>query len=362
LKPKLHFPTAILPIALFVVVCLSLFPSPSYSQWLPSWFSNGTFWDWSDYRFTAKYRFFAPRLVSGTFTRNVNGQSQEFDLLAAPSAPNSTQHGYNFDAQPPPIQSGVFQLQVDRLGLRLAVEENYVFQGVIGSVVFGASGAINATTAPTAGTTDDYIRGSKLSLSSTRLGFSLDLLRNPFMRAGIDFDYSISPVTFLDRKYATATVQAGTNTTEQDKYTHHGTPPYYFLKYQDLPITALGGAQSYGSGNPLTIGLHMYAIPGRIREIPITVQAKIDFPMPFMTSVFNVPYPANIFQWEASVGVRPSVWDASAFGLSTFSAGIEAGFKSVNLNASFPEWHYQTPSASVKAQWQGAFFQVGMYY
>jgi hypothetical protein len=301
--------------------------------------------------------------VSGTFTRN----GAEYDLLAAPlnNGTNSTQGGYNFDAQPPPIQSGVFQLQVDRLGLRLAVEENYVFQGVIGSVVFAGEQVPpnNIGMRPTNNYSEtapnDYIRGSKLNVSSTRLGLSLDLVRNPFLRAGIDFDYSVSPVTFNDSKQG---------------YIVDTAPAYYdpnFLQpgqFSGIPVYALTGNQFYGSANPITIGLHMYAIPGRIREIPITAQAKIEFPMPFMTSVFSVPNPANIFQWEVLVGARPAVWDASLLGLSTFSVGIEAGFKYVDLNATFlgskgtSNNMGPSPSASLKARWQGAFFQIGMYY
>ncbi len=137
MKPKLHLPTAILPIALFVVVCLSLFPSPSYSQSLASWFSNGTFWDWSDYRFKFEYRLFAPRLVSGYIKRpdSQRNQLKEFDLLAAPSNPatNSTERGIWIQLSIlRRSRSAVFQLYVDRLALRLVVDEDLIFRGTLG--------------------------------------------------------------------------------------------------------------------------------------------------------------------------------------------------------------------------------------
>ena len=121
MKPKLHLPAAVLPFALFVVVCLTLSATPSHSQDLSSWFSSGTWWDWSDYRATMRYRYFVPRLVSGYLKRPSGGQLKEFDLLSSDL--------HNFDPQPEPFNSFMFQLQVDRLGLRLTVDEDLIFRG-----------------------------------------------------------------------------------------------------------------------------------------------------------------------------------------------------------------------------------------
>ncbi len=126
MKPKINLTTAVLPFALFVMVCLCISPSTSHSQDLSSWFSSGTWWDWSDYRFKIEYRYFVPRLVSGTVSRD----GQDYDLLASATGTNGISGGYNFDTQPTPINSALFQLQVDRLGLRLRVDEDLIFRGI----------------------------------------------------------------------------------------------------------------------------------------------------------------------------------------------------------------------------------------
>ncbi len=350
MKPKLNLPTAVLPFALFVVVCFSLFPSPSYSQSLASWFSNGTFWDWSDYRFKFEYRLFAPRLVSGYIQRpdyaNQNSQLKEFDLLASPSDPNSRGGGYGFNQYPQALRSAVFQLYVDRLALRLVVDEDVIFRGTLGNTVFD-----DIQTPSGQGTTNDFFRVSELDLSSTRLGMGLDLVRNPYLRAGIDFDFYINQVTFRDMKDAVNSVH------NPNAPANNGTWQSYYLQ----------NMRYYQSDNgPCTIGLHVFAIPGRIREIPIIAQAKINVSTPFWKQIWGIQNLAQIFEWEVMAGARPAVWDASFIGLSTFSFGIEAGFKSVTLNSdmsgsmaagsSFPG------SATVHAVWQGPFFQVGFYY
>ncbi|MGO8821098.1 MAG: hypothetical protein ACLQO6_07735 [Desulfomonilaceae bacterium] len=359
MKPKLNLPTAVLPIALFVVVCFSLFPSPSYSQSLASWFSNGTFWDWSDYRFKFEYRLFAPRLVSGYIKRpdyaNQNSQLKEFDLLASPSGDGdqSRSGGYGFNQYPQAFRSAAFQLYVDRLAFRLVVDEDVIFRGTLGNQAFVGQSFTGFSTASPTGTPANFFRVSELDLSSTRLGMSLDLVRNPYLRAGIDFDFYINQVTFRDMKDAVT--------------------PFLSLSTGAIPGSTDGNSYSlynmryYKSDNgPCTIGLHVFAIPGRIREIPIIAQAKINVSTPFWKEIWGIQNLAQIFEWEVMAGARPAIWDASAFGLTTFSFGIEAGFKSVTLNSdmsgsmaagsSFPG------PATVHAVWQGPFFQAGFYY
>ena len=297
MKPKLNFTAAVLPFALFVMVCLCCAPSTSHSQDLSSWFSSGTWWDWSDYRFKIEYRYFVPRLVSGSVSQN----GTDYDLLASAGADGSS-GGYNFDPQPTPFNSALLQLQVDRLGLRLRVDEDIIFRGIHNKSVDSNSRKM-----------------SELDLSSTRLGLDLDLVRYPFLRCGVDFDYNVNPLTFMDDK-------------------------------PDI------NTRFYKSASPATLGLHVFAIPARIREVPIIVNAKIGFPFPYWKQITSAQFEVRMLEWEVMAGARPSVWDFSAFGHSTFSVGIEAGFRSVAIDADLSK------SASLKAQWQGPFFQFGIYY
>jgi hypothetical protein len=359
LKAKLNLPTAVLPFALFVVVCFSLFPSPSYSQSLASWFSNGTFWDWSDYRFKFEYRLFAPRLVSGYIKRpdyaNQNSELKEFDLLGSADSTNNGQGGgYGFNQYPQAFRSAVFQLYVDRLALRLVVDEDVIFRGTLGNTVFA-----DYPTPADPSYSRNFFRVSELDLSSTRLGMGLDLVRNPYLRAGIDFDFYINQVTFREMKDAVTAVQTIGAGPSGGTTPLNGTWQSYHLQ----------NMRYYQSDNgPCTIGLHVFAIPGRIREIPIIAQAKINVSTPFWKQIWGIQNQAQIFEWEVMAGARPAVWDASFIGLSTFSFGIEAGFKSVTLNSDMSGSIADTTggnfssSATVHAVWQGPFFQAGFYY
>ena len=282
------------------MVCLCCAPSTSHSQDLSSWFSSGTWWDWSDYRFKIEYRYFVPRLVSGSVSQN----GTDYDLLASAGA-DASSGGYNFDPQPTPFNSALLQLQVDRLGLRLRVDEDIIFRG-IHNKSFDSNGI-------------ESRKMSELDLSSTRLGLDLDLVRYPFLRCGVDFDYNVNPLTFMDDK-------------------------------PDI------NTRFYKSASPATLGLHVFAIPARIREVPIIVNAKIGVPFPYWKQITSAEFEVRMLEWEVMAGARPSVWDFSAFGHSTFSVGIEAGFRSVAIDADLSK------SASLKAQWQGPFFQFGIYY
>ena len=303
MKPKLNFTAAVLPFALFVMVCLCCAPSTSHSQDLSSWFSSGTWWDWSDYRFKIEYRYFVPRLVSGSVSQN----GTDYDLLASAGA-DASSGGYNFDPQPTPFNSALLQLQVDRLGLRLRVDEDIIFRGIHNKSVDSNSRKM-----------------SELDLSSTRLGLDLDLVRYPFLRCGVDFDYNVNPLTFMDDK-------------------------------PDI------NTRFYKSASPATLGLHVFAIPARIREVPIIVNAKIGFPFPYWKQITSAQFEVRMLEWEVMAGARPSVWDFSAFGHSTFSVGIEAGFRSVAIDADVRSNDADEKPANIKAQWQGPFFQFGIYY
>ncbi len=228
------------------------------------------------------------------------------------------------------------------------MDEDLIFRGTLGNTVFADN--------PSSPSGTNFFRVSELDLSSTRLGMGLDLVRNPYLRAGIDFDFYINQVTFRDMKDAVTTLQSLPNSVYPNASVSYG---LYDMRY-------------YQSDNgPCTIGLHVFAVPGRIREVPIIAQAKINVPMPFWKQIWGFQNEARILEWEVMVGARPAIWDASSIGLTTFSFGIEAGFKSVTLNTdmsgSSGEKNFTTPKgfsnpASIQAVWQGPFFQAGLYY
>ena len=107
----------------------------------------------------------------------------------------------------------------------------------------------------------------------------------------------------------------------------------------------------------MTIGLHATAIPGRIRGIPLIAQARIRIPMPLISQLMKAGGEAKVTEWEVSAGLRPAVWHTSLYGFSTFSMGLEAGFRSTYLDMTVIDGKW-----AVKAHWQGLFVQVGLYY
>lgn len=299
MKPNHHKLTATLPFFLFALSCLFLCsPSDVTAQGLDRWLGPTSWWDWSDYRFIAKYRVFFPKLLSGTVSRTVSGVKVEHDLLSTSD--------YNFEASPQPFIEGWFQLQVDRLGLRFIVEEDRLFKGLHRS----RNGSLEL---------------SQIDISSSRVGLDLDLIRYPQFRAGINFDYHINGVTFQDFMYV-------------------------------ANETSFYGSRTIISGEPMTIGLQATAIPGRIKEAPIIMNARIRFGMPFMKEVFGYTYTTNLTDWEVSAGLRPSVWESSAYKFATFSLGVEGGYRSTSVDAEFSN------STSVRYKFGGAFIQVGLYY
>jgi len=221
---------------------------------------------------------------------------------------------YGFSEDPEPFKELWGTWYIDRIGLRFNVEEDQRFFG-----------------------NDDVVPGtdriSELDVRGTRMGLDLDVIRYPFLRLGLNYDYHTNPVKFYQRDMAggVATVHL----------------------YKD-------------ENNPMTIGVHGRLIPVRIREIPLTIQARGRMPVPFIKR----SYEARITDWEASVGLRPAVWDMSLYGHSTFSFGIEVGYRSVSLEmtgkgrrwTSNPNISEPAPEADVKARWQGAFVQVGLFY
>jgi hypothetical protein len=166
-------------------------------------------------------------------------------------------------------------------------------------------------------------RSSELEANFSRVGVDLDLIRYPIFKFGINGDYQFNPVVFRDRSD---------------------------------PVVGVGvGEFPYQSKEPWTLGIYGQALPVRVRDVPIIAHARFRFPMPFMSS--NM---ARITDWEIGAGVRPSIWETSMFGHATFSFGIEAGYRSINLDmrATATDQFISSNELELKARWEGAFFQV----
>jgi hypothetical protein len=296
LKSKTQLPWPVLASVLLGLMVVLLCPGAS-SAGNASWWGSSAWWDWSDFRGAIGARVFLARLTSASVTKG----GVDFDL-------KGSQYGFTNDPEPFGELWGV--LYIDRLGLRFSADE-HTFRGKIPVNITGPV--------------------SELEFSSSRLGLDLDLIRYPFFRFGIDYDYYMNELKFLDP-----------------------------LDRNGSPVTGIGTAR-YTGVPPMTLGFHARAIPVHIREVPFTVQARFRFPMPLV----NRQSETKITDWEISGGLRPAVWETSLYGHATFSFDLEAGFRSVNLDAN-PETTVvnqdTTPDINLKARWQGAFFQIGLIF
>jgi hypothetical protein len=200
---------------------------------------------------------------------------------------------------PEPFGEYRWTVYIDRLGFRYWFEEDHQFFG-------------NAPTAPA-----NAPRISLLDLGTSRVGLDLDIVRYPVFRLGINGDYQLSQAKLLLFKEGNA-------------------------------ATAL-----VSGGEPITLGLHVTAIPIRIRDVPFVVNARGRVPLPFL----NRTRETHVYDWEVSAGLRPAVWDMSLYRHSTIAVGIEGGFRSVYVNVDMDD-----VNAHLKTHWQGGFFQVGFYF
>jgi hypothetical protein len=215
---------------------------------------------------------------------------------------------FGFADDPELFRQAWFELYIDRLGLRANIEEDQKFRGRL----------------PLNG--EETMRISELDASTSRLGLDLDLVRYPYLALGINFDYYVEQLTFHDRR-------------DSD-------PNHWYV---------------YKSSQPLTIGLHGRALPGRIREIPLVFEGSVRVPVPFV----NRPTETKIIDWEVSGGLRPAIWDMSLYGHSTFSFGIEVGFRSIYLEMIPREAAHPLggdTDVKLRAHWQGFFTQIGFYF
>jgi hypothetical protein len=297
LKSKTQLPWTILASVLFGLMVVLLCPSASPAG-DASWWGSSAWWDWSDFRGAIGGRVFLARLTSASVTKG----GVDFDLKG---------RQYGFLDEPEPFGEAWGVLYIDRLGLRFSAEEN---------VYRGQTPIVNQANPP----------GAELEFSSSRLGLDLDVIRYPFFRFGIDYDYYLQDVKFLDTNGA---------------------------RYTGVP--------------PMTLGFHARAIPAHIREIPFTIQARFRFPMPLV----NRQAESKITDWEISGGLRPAIWETSLYGHATFSFDIEAGFRSVSLDTN-PATNVNVPvtdpltnapftppsDLNLKARWQGAFLQVAVFF
>jgi hypothetical protein len=271
---------------LLAVLAALLFSAGASDAQDGTWWGSSHWFDWSDFRGSANGRLFFARLSSGSITRD----GKEYDFKSSP---------YFFNTDPKIIREMWFELYVDRLGIRVHVQDHQ-FQSSHQNTLFGIS---------------------DLDFGSLRLGLDLDVIRYPFFRAGFDFDYNMEAVKFEDNRTNNTTVV-------------------------------------YSGAHPMTVGIHATAIPGRIREIPIIIEARVRGPVPFYKSSPDV----KLVDWEVAGGLRPSIWQTSLYGHTTFAFSVEGGFRSLQINMDANPDVSGNSQASIKSHWQGAFLQLGVSF
>jgi hypothetical protein len=284
----------------FALAGILIAPNSAGAQGLPSWWGSGGWFDWSDYRAAGGAKLLLANLTSGTVTKDSNTQ---YELVGGLYGITNT-----FE----PLVEFWGELYIDRLGIRGNMEW-HSFTG--------------RSDTPT----DQRL--TKLDIDFSRIGLDLDIVRYPFVKLGMNVDYSFNPVRFTDRSNTVNTA--------------------------DNPL--------YQSKEPWTLGAYGQAIPVRVRDVPVIAYGKFRFPMPFMSN--NMP---RITDWEIGAGIRPAIWDSSMFAHSAFSVAVEAGYRSINLetNATAVQQFDQNgnplpiffPNLELKARWQGAFFQVLAFF
>jgi hypothetical protein len=275
-----------------VTVALVFAYTPVNAQSGPSWWGSSSWFEWSDYRAEVGARIFLGRLASGSVSGLKRGVLPvNFDL---------TQGNFGASSNLEPFREFWIAIYLDRLGFRYH-EELRRFTSRFNDDPLGG------------------FQGWRFDASTSRIGLDLDLVRYPFLKFGIDADYNVEPVRFADAN----------DPGDPSQWSH-------FVSY-----------------DPITLGVHARAIPFRIREVPVTFQARFRFPMPFVSRNSE----ARVTDWEIGGGIRPAVWETSFVGLSTFSVGVEAGFRSSYLDFKDDKRDFQ-----LKAHWQGAFFRIGAYF
>jgi len=269
----------------------------SFAQEPVSWWGSTGWWDWSDFRTDSGIRFYLAKLNS----INVSDGILESDFGSDDYALGESE----------PWSEFYFTLYVDRLGVRFHLAEDCVFRG-----------RTKAEGVPTVS-----VLTSDLDLSGIRVGLDLDLIRYPWAKLGVNFDYHNTPVRF-NAKYYPDYIGGGREITAED-----------FL-----------------GDEPLTIGVHARLIPFRIREVPVITQARFRYPVTLLPYMRR-PHDTRVTEWEVSVGMRPNVWETSLLAHSTFSASVNLGYRWQAL-----EMTSHADSTVLRAQWDAVFFQIGLWY
>jgi hypothetical protein len=205
------------------------------------------------------------------------------------------------------FKSLLVSFYVDRLGIWAEIEEDHKFYGRTGDTVF----------------VEHPLRISEFDVSAGKIGVDLDIIRYPFVRGGINFAYHLTRIEFFDRR--------SPNQAQWNKYEGE---------------------------NAMTLGIHGRAFPLRIRDIPVTVAARVRFPIPFL----NTKNETKITEWEVCGGLRPAIWETSLLGHSTFSFALEGGYRQTFLNMRVESAFGQETEATVDARWGGPFIQATLVY
>jgi hypothetical protein len=312
LKATTHILAVLGLVLCFAATSLLLSPSQSCAQAMPSRLGGDKIWDWSDFRGNLGFRVYMPRLIAGSVhVSSVSGetsyQPEDYDMLGHANLSHLPQPDF--------FKEGWFVLYIDRLALRANFEEDHSFRGAAPYENDPTQAAI-----------------SELQVGWTRFGLDLDVIRYPFIRAGINFDRNFESVIYLDRHRLRTVERDGRQTT-----------------LHALKLTT--------HQPPVTLGVHAFASPGRVFGIPVTGQARARVPFPYLTKITGEPAETRITEWEVCIGLRPNIWNTSLYGYSTFSLGIDAGFKSTYLDMDSGDGVW-----NVKAHWQGPYVQVGLYF
>jgi hypothetical protein len=305
LKLRPPIPKALVLAAIFISAGVLFSPSVSYGQGVQSWWGSSSWFDWSDYRARFDMRLWLPQLTSGTFETG----GRTFDL--------KTDLGFN--DSPEAFRELYIELYIDRLGIRIVLNESQRFQGNVTRIIPDLGPEFANTLLATV---------PELQVGGTTLGLDLDLIRLPMIRFGYDVDY----------------------------------------QKEGFTLQETGGRSQARSRQAVTTGFYGTLLPGRIRDVPIIFQGRIRFPVPYVSS--NL-LQTKVTDWEVSAGLRPAIWETSFYGLSTFSVSINVGFRSMNIeftdqagSTGLLEQVRKDPieRGTVKATFQGAFVQVGFVF
>ncbi len=332
MKRRTHIPGVVVLLA--ATAAFMLVPNASFAQSTTSWWGSASWFDWSDFRLEAGARLWAPRLQSGKITVG-NREVSFFDDVQqnTPDPVNDPiKPAFSDDREAFKEIWGVFY--IDRLGIRFHLEDQHIWRG--------------RPAADAQHPAAEWATLSQFDVSCSRVGLDLDLVRYPFLKLGVNFDWHSESVEL-----------------RKDTYNWHNNDDSHdtlvFLK----------------SAAPLTVGVHGRAIPFRLREVPLNLRARFRFPAVLAREIQKETTTTKLYDLEMSAGMRPAVWDLSLYGLSTFSASVDVGFRWTKIHMSGPAWSWDgtptaehphgvttrlDPDADVTAEWSGPYIEFAVTY